>query len=176
MNTKDFQHNVLQLMKGKEVDASTEDAYFEYLKSSIDLEIMKDISAWWRCVTIEKYCVLTSRLLSMTGDFEKQIRAFYQHESISPFVEIASHQFLHYIMHQSTNPLWVSVADFEDKLIKVRKGDELEYSIQWNYEPYSVIGKLVQNQAFSETQLSKGLFETRISNDIEDYFNVFPMN
>lgn len=163
-------------MKGKELNEASKDAYFDYLSSSIDLEIMKDISAWWRCVTIEKYCVLTSRLLSMTGDFEKQIRAFYQQESISPFVEKASNQFLDYIMHQSTNPLWISVADFEDKLIRVRKGDELEYSIQWNYEPYSVVEKLLQNMPFNESQLTKGLFETRISNSIEDYFNVFTMN
>jgi hypothetical protein len=170
MNTREFQHRIVQLMKGH-FEAAEQDDYFLSLKTSLDLEVIRDISTWWRCVQFEKYCVLTCRYLNHNGRLESLVRSFYQNENISPYIETASHSFLSFLVAGADDEHLRSLADFEDKLIKVRKGDEGHYIIYWKTEPYQFIGDLLQNKK-PDTNGNDGFYRTVIDRSFPNFFEV----
>lgn len=170
MNTRDFQHTIVQLMKGHN-EAGRQEDYFQSLKTSLDLEIIRDISSWWRCVQFEKYCVLTCRYLNQTGRLESLVRSFYQNENISPYIETASHSFLAFLVAHTDDEDLRSLADFEDKLIKVRKGDKERYIIYWKTEPYGFIGDLLENKK-PDSKTGNDFYRTVIDCSFPDFFEV----
>ncbi len=173
MTLKQYQENILNLLKGKPFKKGAEDEYFESLKDSLELEVVNDISIWWRSLQIEKYCYLTSSYLKKINKFDSIVRNYYQNTSVSPYIEIASTNFFTYVNKNfTTNDLLISIAMFEDCLIKVRKGDFSTYNVNWNYEPLNVIDYLLDNNNLSNNNLLQGSYLTIISAKIDNLFKV----
>ncbi len=174
MNTKQHQQLILELIKEKKVTIMADEPYINHLKNSLELEVARDISVWWRSMQIERYCLITANYLKLTSQFDAVIKAFYRTTNVSPYIELVGQSFLDYLQ-QSDDQLLITIANFEDKLKRVKKGDNGKYTIAWKYEPFSVLDFLINRKPL-ELESIKGNYLTVIDSALENQFVVVDLN
>lgn len=171
MNTKNQQLLILELLKEQVPTFKGDETYVNLLKKSLELEIARDVSIWWRSLQIERYCIITSNYLKLTTQFDSVVKAFYRTKNVSPYIERAGQCFLDFVQ-QNDDKLLVTIAHFEDKLKRVKKGDNGNYSIHWNYEPLSMLDSLIHGKPL-QLESIKGSYLTIINANFENQFEVF---
>jgi hypothetical protein len=174
MKTKQHQQLILELIKEKKTFTEADGPYVNHLKNSLELEVARDISIWWRSMQIERYCFITANYLKLTSQFNAVIKAFYRVTNVSPYIERVGQSFLDYLQ-QSDDELLATIANFEDKLKRVKKGDNGKYSIVWHYEPYAVLDLLIKGQPL-ELESIKGNYLTIIDAALENQFEVVDLD
>jgi hypothetical protein len=174
MNTKQHQQLILELIKEKETSSEADESYARHLKNSLELEVARDISIWWRSMQIERYCLITANYLKLTSQFNDVIKAFYRATNVSPYIERVGQSFLDYVQ-QSDDQLLATIANFEDKLKRVKKGDDGKYSIAWQHEPFAVLDLLIKGEPL-ELESIKGNYLTIIDLALENQFEVVDLN
>ncbi len=174
MNTKQHQQLILDLIKEKKISIEAEEPYISHLKSSLELEVARDISIWWRSMQIERYCLITANYLKLTVQFTDVIKAFYRVTNVSPYIERVGQSFLDYLQ-KSDDQLLATIANFEDKLKRVKKGDDCKYSIAWQHEPFAVLDLLIKGEPL-ELEPIKGNYRTIIDAGLENQFEVVDLN
>jgi hypothetical protein len=173
MNNKQYQQLILALIKEQEPPVLADELYAAQLKNSIELEIARDVSIWWRSMQLERYCFITANYLKLTSQFDKLIKAFYLQTNVSPYIERAGQSFLDYLQ-QADDKVLATIANFEDKLKRVKKGDSGNYSIYWSHEPFSLLDALISGKPL-ELESMKGKYLTIINAQLENQFEVFDM-
>lgn len=173
MNTKQYQQLILALIKKQAPPNVEEEPYVQYLKTSIELEITRDVSIWWRSMQLERYCLLTANYLKLTSQFDELITAFYLRTNVSPYIERAGQSFLDFLQ-QADDKLLATIANFEDKLKQVKKGDTGNYSIYWNHEPFGILDALINGKPLALESI-RGKYLTIINANLENQFEVFDM-
>lgn len=175
MDTKTYQENILFMLKHPGILPDEADVYLKELKDSVELEVTRDISIWWRTVQIEKYCVLTSNYLKKKQCFDEEVRQFYLQTNVSPYIEVMAMQFYDYLLNTTTDDLLHSLAAFEKYLIKIKRGEVIEYEVQWQYEPYAILDMLLQNKDLKPEPFT-GNYTTFMASYLEDHFEVIPQD
>lgn len=174
MNTAAFQQTILEMIKQPTKTGAGDEPYFTALANSIELEITRDISVWWRCLQIEKYCVLSANYLKLKKCFDESVRGFYLKTNVSPYIEVAAIQFLSFYQNDE-DTLLSSIAQFELNLIKLKRGEQFLQEVAWDYQPYMILEILLKGLPLDIEQ-HKGKFITLIGHEIEDYFRVIDLD
>jgi hypothetical protein len=172
MNLQLLQTSLSALIKSRPLPAGTKDRYLEDIGYSDNLLLIQKIAFWWRKVQVEPYCRLTSTLLKATGKFDDVLSAFLSEKDFSSFRDEVGRQFLSDVISKEEDSLIRSVAEFELAVILLKSGEEIEASIPWNYEPYELIGQLL-NGSLNLASLKKGWYEVTVSsNNAAELFRV----
>jgi hypothetical protein len=176
MSLEQLQTSLSALIKSRRISPQENDDYIAKIQSSDNLLLVKKIALWWRKTQIEQYCILTTNLLKEMGTFEIQLSNFFSAKEFSAFREEVGIQFLEYIISQNIDSLTQSVSEFELAIIKLKLGENVETSIAWEYEPYSVVRRLLQNSQNLQ-ELNSGRYQVTVSfKNIEELFSVKVMN
>lgn len=162
MNLQQLQTNLLSLIKLRQTDADMTDNYLKNVSVSDNIKFVRKNALWWRIIQIEKYCPLTSGLLKASEKFEIEIINFFKESNYSAFREEVGIQFLEFITAKNLNTLQQCVSEFELALIQLKTGKPIIYKKQWTFDPYPIIGSLLQN-SFSADNLKSGFFEVSVS-------------
>jgi hypothetical protein len=129
---------------------SGSDAYFAEVRASDRLRLLRDVVLWWRTLGVQRGCPLTSRLLMRLGRLEHVVSDFVATQSIPPYIEDLSQAFVTWL-GSDDDPLLAAVARFESGLMRVKRGDQNRFVVEWPAEPYAVLGSLLENGQLPET-------------------------
>jgi len=172
MDLTSHQRKLLGLIKSTYEGSNDEDPYIRKITRSTNLEVIREIAAWWRALNIERYCVLTTSLLKRWGIFESAIEEFAINQDTSRFIERLGTQFLEE-MGRHENHLISCVARFELALIRVKGGDTRKYVIEWQHDPNVVLDNLLRGAALGEAiGIGNGHYRTIVSNEEPGLFRV----
>jgi hypothetical protein len=165
------QRKLLGLIKSTHEGSSDEDPYIREVTRSANLELIREIAAWWQALNIERYCVLTSSLLKSWQIFERTVEEFAKKRATSRFIEGLGSQFLEE-MGRHENHLISSVARFELALIRVKGGNTGKHVVDWQQDPAVVLGRLLRGDGLDEA-MGDGHYRTIVSNEEPGLFRVF---
>jgi hypothetical protein len=164
------QRQLLGLLKGTHYKSFDDEPYIKRIASSKNLKVTREIVVWWRLFALERYCILTSKLLKQRNLFEGLVQDFVSTQKISPFIEELGKAFLE-SFSEHEDSLIVSVAQFELALIKVKHGDPETYVIDWLSEPYSVLNNLLRDNQIGKEN-DKFCYQTIVSRELPNFFQV----
>jgi hypothetical protein len=169
VNNADHQRRLLSLIQGHYFPSADDDEYILGVAHSPHLEVVKEIVQWWRVYNVQRYCVLTCRLLKRKGLFDEAMRAFAGRRALSPYVERLGAMFLDE-MSQHQDALVASVARFELALVRVRLGDPHTYIIEWGHDPEQVLGMIVDGRPIAEMTFAQCCARTIVSRELPALF------
>jgi hypothetical protein len=132
----EYQRSIRDLLKNR-ATGETRDPHLEEVARLPELVLLRDIAVWWREMAVDANCVWTAGLLRKYGIFHPLVESFYCNANVSPYVELASEQFLARLSGHD-DPLIASLAQFELAVMKVRQGDTQEHRIAWDRNPDEV--------------------------------------
>jgi hypothetical protein len=170
MDLVSHQRKLLGLIKSTHEGSNDEDSYIREVARTKNLEVIREIAAWWRTLNIERYCVLTTSLLKNWGIFERTVEEFAKNRETSRFIECLGTQFLEE-MGRHQNHLISSVARFELALIRVKGGDTNKHVVDWQHDPDVVLDKLLRGDRLNEA-LGNGHYRTIVSNQEPGLFQI----
>jgi hypothetical protein len=145
MNLAEHQRKLFSMIKDNYIPQPEDEAYFQALVNSNYLERVREIVTWWRIFDLERYCVLTVRLLKQLGEYESRVDRFVKTHTLSPFVNELCEAFLQDLGSNSDDHLLSEVALFELALARVKHGDLSTYTIEWEHNPADVLTCLVKD-------------------------------
>ena len=164
------QRRLLDLIKAKGEVRQGDDPYLAEVARSRSLELVREISIWWRAVGIETACPFTSVLLKMRELFDAHVREGCRAESSSPFIAEQAAAFLERTAEHE-DPLLRSVARFELALIRIGAGSREEHVVEWQQEPYRVLQALLRGEAPRDPG-EPGLWRTVVARHLPHGFRV----
>src|SRR5215208_7305791 len=173
MDLASHQRKLLGLIKCTYKGSNDEDSYIREVAQSTNLELIWEISAWWRALNIERYCFLTTSLLKSWGEFDTIVQEFAKNGGTSRFIESLGTQFLE-AMGRHENHLLSSVAQFELALIRVKSDDTSEHRVDWQHDPTIVLGKLLRGDPIGGA-LGNGHYRTIISSEEPGLFRTLKL-
>jgi hypothetical protein len=158
----DYQRSLRDLIKGRSGPPPGESHLAEVAQSP-GLSLIREIAVWWRTLAVDSYCPWSTRLLRHLGIFKECVEKFYCGQNVSPYVEKAGEQFL---LELSGHPHFVvsALARFELALLKVRKGDTEEYTVEWDRNPDAVFAWLSSGDDLPEPEADR--YRTYICHNI----------
>ena len=122
------------------------DPYLAAVARSDALTLVREISASWRTISIERHAPLTTTLLRQRGRLEDELVELLRMRGISPFHTDLREQFLRRAMDHP-DPLVAAVAAFERALTASGDGaGGTEVTVDWPVDPYAVLGALLRGQ------------------------------
>jgi hypothetical protein len=165
-----YQRKLAGLIKGTYRPVEDDDTHLKSIARSENLVITREIIIWWRQLSLERYCRLTSAALKQLGIFDIETQRFITRWDFSPYIEEVSQQFLEYLQTH-TLALVASLASFEDALIKVTRGSHASTIIKWQHDPYAVLDAVTTGSDLHLVQAT-GDYETQIAADLPGLFVV----
>ena len=166
MDLASHQRRLLELIKATGGVQQRDEPYFAEVARSRNLELVREISLWWRAVGIETACPFTSALLKTRGLFDALIRECSRAEGSSPFIAEQAAAFLERsVAHE--DPLLRSVARFELALIRIGAGSRQEYVVEWQHDPLRVLDALLRGEPGEA-----GLWRTVVARHLPHGFRV----
>ena len=129
------QRGLLDLIKRR--GAPPDDPYLVSVAGSAGMGMLREIAIWWRAFQLEAQCYFTARLLKTLGRFDALIRAYFNENATSPYIEELSRDFLVWLQAEE-DPLIRSVAQFESAFQEVRAGSDVVFEISWDRHPDEV--------------------------------------
>lgn len=171
MNLQEFQSKLLGFIKSTYEPTPQDPAYLRQLRTSKELDLVKEICIWWRCFQIESYCPLTSGWLKRRGVFEIWVQQYYQNTNVPPYIELAGISFLGYVQFHITDPVTYSIAAFEQAIIQVKRGDLREHSISWDCDPYAILDSLLHKVPY-ERETAEQRYKVTVAHGIPGLFSV----
>lgn len=169
MDLRTYQRKLAGLIKG-DAPCPDDDAHLRRIAASDNLAVTREIILWWRQLSLERRCVLTSSALKQLGIFEAETRRFVDRWRFSPFVEELAEEFLTSLADHEIAVV-ASLARFERALIKVKLGAVGTVSIGWRHNPYAVFDALLNGGTLRGIK-SEGRFTTVVSANLPGLFEV----
>jgi hypothetical protein len=131
---------------------------------------LMSIDLFWKEHSLLQRCPFTAGLMRTKGVLRQEVTRLIRDEVISAFIEEMALLFLGRAA-QHPEPLVATLARFESALAAGAEGDPTEHRIEWEQDPYYVLGCLVENRAI-EPSHSRGRFVTVVCPAIENRFRV----
>jgi hypothetical protein len=173
MNYAEQQRKLLALIKGTYSPSDADDPYLRQVAASRGLAIAREVATFWRLYDMERYCVLTSRLLKARGVYEETVADFVQTHALSAFINEVGESFL-LSLAESEDPLLSEVASFELALTRVKRGDSSSYTLDWQHDPAQVLACLVREILFDPDDVA-GRARVVVSAAIPEGFRIEPL-
>jgi len=137
------QRGLLALIKHRAPDA--DDAWLRQISGSKQMEMLAEIALWWRLYQIKEQCRYTARLLRCLRRYEQTVKAFFEANTTSPYIEKLSRDFLTSLtVHPDA--LISAVATFELACLQIPLSSQ-RWRIVWDREPTCVLLALDQEAA-----------------------------
>jgi hypothetical protein len=143
MNYAEHQRKLLAMIKGTYSTSTADDPYLRRVADSEGLAIAREVATFWRIYDMERYCVLTSRLLKARGVYEETVDAYVRTHALSAFINEVGESFL-LSLAEGADSMLAEVARFELALTRVKRGDPASYTLEWEHDPARVLACLVQ--------------------------------
>lgn len=166
----ELQTKLLGLIKNSYVPEPDDENYFHQVAGSENLQLIKEITRWWRQNHLERYCFFTARFLKATGQMETTTASYYQSNNHSSFIEEIGPHFLKWLIGHTIG-LTSVIARFELGMMAINKDEIYEDDITWPCDPLPVIQALIQGNLSGESILS-GRYRMTISDKIIGSFEV----
>jgi len=173
MDLQSHQRTLLELMRSNALDAACEDSYFLQVAQSPDLREARGNVFLWLEFVLERTCVLTVELLRQRGCFKQMLGDFIRLKSISPFREYQPLAFLSFAVSQADS-LVAAVSAFELAMLKVRDGDQEQFTISWPTDPRPILYALVKRSAIKMPEQTSA-YCTEVCSSLPHHFEVRPM-
>jgi hypothetical protein len=170
MNLAEHQRKLLGMIRGTYTPSMADEPYLQAVDNSQHLGLVREIVTWWRLFGIERYCVLTARLLKQRGNFETIVSHFIIECAFSPFINELGEAFLSYLV-ESGDSLLSEVAEFELALTRVKRGDPAAYVMEWGHDPVTVLTCLVKGLVFEADNI-RGSYRVTVSASLEGMFSI----
>jgi hypothetical protein len=167
-----YQRKLAGLIKGTYFPVEEDDTHLKSIASSENLVMTREIIIWWRQLSLERYCRLTTAALKQLGIFDVETQRFITHWDFSPYVEEVSQQFLEDLKSHKL-ALVASLANFESALIRVTQGSSAVTIIKWQHDPYAVLDAVTTGSGLHLIKAT-GNYETQVSADLPGLFIVTP--
>jgi len=170
MDLAEHQRKLLSMIKGTYHASERDDPYLQAVDGSDHLEMVREIATWWRIFDLERYCILTARLLKQREEYEITVDRFVKTHTISPFINELSEAFLE-DLGGSEDRLLGEVALFELALTRVKRGDPSTYTLDWEHDPVAVLTGIVNGIAFEEDETSE-TYRVTVSANLPGMFSI----
>jgi hypothetical protein len=170
MDLAEHQRKLLSMIKGTYHASERDDPYLQAVDGSEHLEMVREIATWWRIFDLERYCILTTRLLKQRGEYEARVDRFVKTHTISPFINELSESFLK-DLGGTEDRLVGEVALFELALTRVKRGDPSTYTLDWVHNPVAVLTGIVKGTDFEEDEAS-GNYRVTVGANLPGMFSV----
>ena len=151
MKLREYQQKIAGLINGTYPVSKDDASHLQSIAGSVNLAVTQEVIIRWRRLSIESYCQLTSRALQQLGIFEKETDEFLFKRDVSPYAEELGHKFLTRLQSHELD-LISSLAKFERALIEVQSGTRERATVNWNYDPYAVLGAVLEGNHLSALQ------------------------
>lgn len=171
MNLQHFQENIKGLLKETWLPTAVDDPYFKKIHQTRELAMVREIAIWWRAFQLENFCPITSRYLKRSQTFEALVAHYYQTHNVSPFIEEAGIDFLSFSLKSQSDKMLHAIAQFEQAMIKVRKGSSQTFQCLWDKNPYEVLAAIFEEKPLPEKEKNIR-YEITIAATIPHYFQV----
>lgn len=145
------QRQLLALVRGRSAETPL-DEYMAAVADSRELRLVREISLWWRCLSVRRVCVFTSRLLRCRGAWESTVAEFVRDRRVPAQIDVLAHAFLEYAAQASDDSLVRSVARFEEACLLAERGRRTTLTVEWPQEPNAVLDALLRGQPPPETE------------------------
>ena len=166
------QRGLLALLKMRQAGAETLDPYLREVASSPGLEALRGIDYFWKEYSFLSRCPFTAGLMRRQGVLRDEVTRLIREERLSAFIEEMTRLFLERASRHP-DPLVATLARFEHALAATAEGDPAEYRVEWDQDPYYVLGCLLDDQPI-DRERTRGAFVTVVSSAIEGRFRVEP--
>jgi hypothetical protein len=173
MDLVDHQRKLLGMIKGTYQPTEEDEPYLQTLNDSDNLDLVREIATWWRIFDLERYCILTSRLLKQRGTYESTVDRFVKTHAISPFINELGEAFMQ-DLSGSDDSLLAEVAAFELALTRVKRGDKSNHIINWEHNPAIVLSSLA-NEIPIEAEIPGGHYRVTVSAGLQGMFSIEQM-
>jgi hypothetical protein len=147
------------------------DPYLRVVAASPRLAILREIVGWWRFYDVRRACPLTAALLERLGRFDEAVFDFVRDRTLSPFVEELAASFLD-AMGEDRDRRVAALARFERALLRIQRGDDEVYTVDWDRNPYAILAQVLDRQPATAVEERPGLYRTVISREFPDRFIV----
>jgi hypothetical protein len=171
MQIQELQTKLLGLLKSTYEPVHQDGAYLNALRTSPQLQMMKEICLWWRCLQIEKYCPLTSAWLRQQDQFTFAVEAFYKSTNVPAYIEQSGMAFLEYMLERETASMTQAIAAFEQAIIRIKRRDTRRFVVNWDHEPYALLSCLLQKVPY-EVPPAKERYEITVALELPGMFSV----
>jgi len=145
MDLAEHQRQLRNLIAGRNGDQWPVDPHIRDVALSKGLRLAREVIHLWQVSRIERYCVLTSRLLKQRGTFDEVVRRFAASSAVSPFTEILGRTFLAQGVADA-DPLVAALAGFEAAAIAVRQTGSGTFVIEWDRDPQRVLASVIAGE------------------------------
>jgi hypothetical protein len=167
-----LQRGLLALIKADTTALIVDDPYLDLVRHSHGLQVVREITQWWKLYQAEAACPLTARALKKHDGFESSMRSFARQRTMSSYVESFSDDYLTHV-RLTSNGFCSTVAHFEQCLLRVKRGGRDEYTIEWECEPFAALGALLSDGDLR--RVPQGKYRTRIGSRLPNLCEVEPL-
>ena len=170
MELQTYQRKLAGLIKGTYTPEVDDDEHLKSIAKSENLLVTREIITWWRQLSLERYCQLTSAALKQLGIFDRETERLVARWNFSPYIEELAQEFLASLQDHELEVVGC-VAKFEAALINVKQGLVNKVTVKWHHEPYAVLGAVTEGSGL-DAIAPTGLYETVVSRDLPRLFEV----
>jgi hypothetical protein len=170
MNLAQHQQDLSRLVKCGAAGFHSDDPYVQAMATSTQLDMLREVTLWWREYDIERTCVLTASLLTRRGLLKDMVKHYVAQPGYSPFISEMTASFLG-LMAQHPDHVISAMAKFELAVIGAKRGEPGEESIDWPCDPRSVLNGII-----SETRDTRPLYRTIVSRDVAGFVRLEPLD
>ncbi len=163
MNLAQHQQELSKLVKRGAAGFHSDDPYVQAIATSPQLDMLREVTLWWREYDVERTCVLTASLLSRRGLLQDMVKHYVAQPGYSPFISEMTTSFLG-LMGEHPDRVISAMAKFELAVIAAKRGEPGERVIDWTCDPRSVL-----NGTVSETPETVPRFRTIVSRDLPGF-------
>jgi len=154
----DVQRGLRDLIAGRDVHLA--DPYLSRVAAGPELSVVREIRTFWHLLNLERYCPLTARLLKRRERYEATVQAYAGSNTLPSYRQELGPQFLAYVAAEMDDDLIRAVAAFELAVLRAKRAEPGEWSIDWPASPYEVLASLLNS---SDLDLQPGKYRTLVS-------------
>jgi hypothetical protein len=120
--------------------------YFDRVRDSRGLAMVRTIRASWLRFDLQRYAPLTSGMLTHAGRLEAELAQLGRDPGTPSAIDALG---LHFVEQHlaDTDPLIAAVAATERALILLARGDRTQHEVSWAQDPVPVLSALLASQS-----------------------------
>lgn len=170
MNLLTYQRKIAGMIKDTYSPDANDHAHLLSIAKSDNLMVTQEIITWWRQLSLERYCKLTSVALKQFGIFDIETQRFIAQWRFSPYVEELAQEFLAVLTNHELEII-ACLARFETALINVTQGSDEIITVKWHHAPYEVLNAVTTGADINKIKPT-GNYVTLVSRELPGLFKV----
>lgn len=145
-------------------------AYMATVVDSPRLAVLNHVIRSWRKFDVARACPLTTAALRARGLWEEALDGPEARSADSAFIERVADRFLE-AQATHSDSLVASVARFEAAYLAVRRGSDERFTLAWDHDPMTVLGRLMAGDTVDEAE-HPDVYLMVVARDLPGHFQV----